>query len=130
MFADDTNLTYASKDPDELFSFLTRDFIVNLKQQLDSNRLSLNVVKTKCLFFWTRHKISLLPSNSDICLDGHSIEMVDSYKCLGIQVHETITSCTGQKWSRFFYSSRDFFIQVTAVITDTRPSTTFLHIRE
>ena len=25
MYADDTNLSYASKDPDELFSFPTRD---------------------------------------------------------------------------------------------------------
>ena len=30
-----------------------------------------------------------LPSNSGICLDGHSKERVDSYKCPGIQVDET-----------------------------------------
>ena len=51
MYADDTNLTFASKDPEEpeeLFSSLTHD-LSNLKQWLDSNRLSLNVLKTKCL---------------------------------------------------------------------------------
>ena len=85
MYADDTNLTYLSKDLDELFSFLTRD-LGNLKQCFDSNRLSHNVVKTKYLFIGSWHKISLLPSTSDICLDGHSLERVDSYKCLGIQV--------------------------------------------
>ena len=90
MYADDTNLTYASKDPDELLSSRTRDS-GNLKQWLDSNRLSLNVVKTKCLFIGTWHKISLLPNSSDICLDGHPIERVDSYKCLGIQVDETLS---------------------------------------
>ena len=79
MYADDTNLTYASKDHEELFSSFTRD-LGNLKQWLDSNRLSLNVVKTKCLFTGTRHKISLLPSDPDISLDGHPIERVDSYK--------------------------------------------------
>ena len=42
MYADDTNLTFASKDPNELFSSLTHD-LGNLKQWLDSNRLSLNV---------------------------------------------------------------------------------------
>ena len=49
MYADDTNLTFASKDPNELFSSLTHD-LGNVKQWLDYNRLSLNVLKTKCLF--------------------------------------------------------------------------------
>ena len=47
MYADDTNLTFASKELNELFSSLTHD-LGNLKQWLDSNRLSLNVLKTKC----------------------------------------------------------------------------------
>lgn len=61
MYADDTNLTFASNDPEELFSSLTHD-LSNLKQWLDSNRLNLNVLKTKCLFTGTRYKISSLPS--------------------------------------------------------------------
>ena len=36
MYADDTNLTYASKDREKLFSSLTRD-LGNLKQWFDSN---------------------------------------------------------------------------------------------
>ena len=70
MYADDTNLTFASKNPEELISSLTKD-LGNLKQWLDSNRLSLNVLKTKCLFTGTRQKISLLPSEPHIYLDGH-----------------------------------------------------------
>ena len=89
MYADDTNLTFASKDPNKLFSSLTHD-LGNLKQWLDSNRLSLNVIKTKCLFTGARQKISLLPSEPHICLDGHSIERVNSYKCLGVHVDETL----------------------------------------
>ena len=49
------------------------------------------VLKTKCLFIGTRHKISLLPRNSDICLGGHLRERVDSYKCPGIQMDETLS---------------------------------------
>ena len=90
MYADDTNLKFASKDPNELFSSLTHD-LGNLKQWLDSNRLSLNVLKTKCLFTGTRQKISLLPSEPHICLDGHSIERVNSYKCLGVHVDEILS---------------------------------------
>ena len=36
-------------------------------------------------------KISLLPSDPHISLDGHSIERVNSYKCLGVQVDETLS---------------------------------------
>ena len=90
MYADDTNLTFASNDPEELFSSLTHD-LSNLKQWLDSNRLSLNVSKTKCLFTGTRYKISLLPSKPYICLGGHLIERVNRYKCLGVKVDETLS---------------------------------------
>ena len=86
----DTNLTFASKDSEELFSSLTSD-LGNLKQWLDSNRLSLNVLKTKCLFTGTRQKISLLPSELHIYLDGHSIERVNSCRCLGVQVDKTLS---------------------------------------
>lgn len=82
MYADNTNRTDTSKDPDELLSFLIRDQ-GNLKQQFDYNRLSLNVVKTKCLFTGTRHKISLLTSDStDVCLEQKEI---------GIQLVETFS---------------------------------------
>ena len=90
MYADDTNLTFASNDPEELFSSLTHD-LSNLKRWFDSNRLSLNVLKTKCLFTGTRYNISLLPSEPIICLDGHLIERVNSYKCVGVQVDETLS---------------------------------------
>ena len=93
MYADNTNLTFASSDPEELFSSLTHD-LNNLKQWLDSqdsNRLTLNVLKTKCLFTGTRHKISLLPSEPHICLDGHLIGRVNSYKCLGVLVDEKLS---------------------------------------
>ena len=89
MHPDETNLTFASKDPEELFPSLTD--LGNMKQWLDSNRLSLNVLKTKCLFTGTRQRISLLPSEPHICLDEHSIESINSYKCLGVQVDETLS---------------------------------------
>ena len=75
MYADDNNLTYSSKNPDDLFSSHTHDH-ANLKQWLDSNRLSLNVLNTKCLFTETRHKISLVLTELHICCDSHSIERV------------------------------------------------------
>ena len=70
---------------------LEEEFLGNLKQWLDSNRLSLNVLETKCLFTGTRQKISLLPSEPHICLDGHTLERVNSYKRLSDQVDETLS---------------------------------------
>ena len=90
MYADDTNLTFAFSDPNELFSSMTHD-LGNLKLWLDTNRLSLNVLKTKCMFTGTRQKISLLPSDQHILLDGHTIERVKSYKYLGVQIDETLS---------------------------------------
>ena len=63
----------------------------NLKVWLDSNGLNPNVLKTKCLFTGTTHKISLLPSEFHICFDGYSVERVVTYKCLGVQVEETLS---------------------------------------
>ena len=54
-------------------SSLTHDLAI-LKQWLDSSRFSLIVLMTQCLFTGIWHKISLLPSEPDICLDGQSVE--------------------------------------------------------
>lgn len=37
------------------------------------------------------HKISLLPDQLDISLDGHQIERVTTYKCLEIHLDETLS---------------------------------------
>ena len=58
MYADDTSLTCSSQNPDELSQALTQDLVV-LKIWLDANRLSLNVIKTKCMFTGTRQKVSV-----------------------------------------------------------------------
>ena len=33
----------------------------------------------------------MLPSDPHISLDGHSVERVNRYKCLGVQVEETLS---------------------------------------
>ena len=90
-------------------------WLSNLKQWLDSNRLSLSVLKTKCLFMETRHKISLLSSEPDICLDGHSIERVSTYKCLGMWVDETYS------WDTHISEVSDKVAKAPAPLTRLRP---------
>ena len=86
MYAADTSLTYSSQNPDELSQALTQDLAV-LKIWLDANRLSLNVIKTKCMFTGTRQKVSVFPSVSDICIDGHKIERVYVDESLSWDIH-------------------------------------------
>ena len=89
IYADDTNLTYASKNPEGLFSSLIQD-LSNLKQYGSTLTVYVYVLKTTCLFIGTKHKIPQLPSEPHICFDGHSIERINTYKCLGVQVDETL----------------------------------------
>ena len=51
MYADDTSLTYSSQNSDELSQALTQDLAV-LKIWLDTNRLSLKVIKTKFIYLF------------------------------------------------------------------------------
>ena len=101
-----------------MFSSLTHD-LDTPKQLLDSNRLSLNVLKTKCLFTGTRQKISLLPSDPHISLDGHSIERVNSYKCLGVQVDETLS------WEAHISEVIGKVAKVLALLRRVRPLSPF-----
>ena len=43
------------------------------------------------MFTGTRQKVSVFPSVSDICIDGHKIERVSSYKFLGVHVDESLS---------------------------------------
>ena len=90
MYADNTNLTYSAVDQTELFLAMNHD-LVELKEWLNSNRLSLNVVKTKYMFIGTRHKTSSISKQNNISLDGHQIDNVVTYKCLGIHRDETLS---------------------------------------
>ena len=78
MYADDTNLTFASKDPNELFSSLTPD-LGNLKHWLDSNRLS------------------LMSSRLNVCLQAQGKKSLCSlvshtYALTGTQLKESIVT--------------------------------------
>jgi len=110
MYDDDNNLTYSF----DLFSSHTHDH-ANLKQWFDSNRLSLNVLKTKCLFTETRHKISLVLTELHIFRDSHSIERVSTFKCLGLWVVETLS------WGTHISEVSGKVVKVLAVLRRLKP---------
>ena len=54
---------------------LTKIGLINL------NKLSLNAIKTKCMFMASRQKLSNNPDETNIAIAGNKIERVRSYKC-------------------------------------------------
>ena len=61
LYVDHTTLTYANNDFDQILTVMNRDLHA-LDDWLNKNKLSLNVIKTKCMFIGTRQKLATLPS--------------------------------------------------------------------
>ena len=61
-----------------------------LDDWLNKNKLSLNVIETKCMFIGSRQKLAPLPSQPAVEIDGNYIERVKNFKCLGLNVAETL----------------------------------------
>ena len=83
MYADDTSISYSSKDIDELNETLNND-IEALKQWLEGFKLFLNAIKTQAMVIGSRHDIKKI---SDISVPTPSfnigashIDVVDNAK--------------------------------------------------
>ena len=102
MYADDTSISYSSKDIVELNEILNSD-LDSLKQWLESNKLSLNVVKTQVMVIGSRPNIKKIsdksvPTPSFVIGDSH-IDFVDNAKYWEYNLIKT--SC-GVSISRFY----------------------------
>ena len=89
MYADDINISYSSKNIDELNETINSD-LDSLKQWLEDNKLSLNGIKTQAMVIGSRpnlKKISdkLVPTPSFAIGNSH-IDVVANAKYLGIQL--------------------------------------------
>ena len=65
MYADDTRISYSSKNIDELNETLNSD-LESLKQWLEGNKLSLNVIKTQAMVVGSRPNIKKISDKSDV----------------------------------------------------------------
>ena len=81
LFADDTSLTAAAKNIDELLLKINKE-LPNIYDWLCANKLTLNLRKTKYLIFQPRQKVdyNLLPLLS---IAGQSLEQVSKIKYFG-----------------------------------------------
>ena len=82
MFADDTNLVIKGKNL-QLLRAIVESELSNLADYFRSNKLKLNVGKTKLICF-RRKGMAIDPNEFNISLDDESVQIVDSTSFLGI----------------------------------------------
>ena len=89
MYADDTSTSYSSKNIDELNETLNSD-LDSLKQWLEGNKLSLNVIKTQAMVIGSRPNIKRISDKSvptpSFAIGNSQIDVVDNAKYLGVQL--------------------------------------------
>ena len=85
MYADDTSISYSSKNIDDLNETLNSD-LDSLKQWLEGNKLSLNVIKTQAMVIGSRPKIKKISDKSvptlSFAIGNSHIDVVDNAKYL------------------------------------------------
>ena len=91
MFADDTNLFYAERDIKKLFQTVNNE-LQKISQWFISNKLSINVTKTKYSFFHKPSKRDNIPlALPQLYIDNNQIQRSESIKFLGVFLDENLT---------------------------------------
>lgn len=86
LFADDTNLFYSNESYGDLIRTINVE-LSKIKAWMDNNKLSLNLNKTKAMFFGN-YKVN---SNLMLNIDNVEIEKVSEYKFLGVTADDKIS---------------------------------------
>ena len=87
MYADDTTLYFDLNPGTPNFVNIINGELVKASKWLSANRLSLNVNKTKVMFFHSVRKTVAYPK---LYIDNKKIERVDSFLFLGLQINHNL----------------------------------------
>ena len=90
MYADDTNLTFASNNIDDINYHLNHD-LANVNKWLIANRLTLNQSKTEFMLIGSRQRIATFRSIPCLEIDGIPIDKVLQAKSLGVYLDENLS---------------------------------------
>ena len=89
MYADDTSISYSSKNIEVLNETLNSD-LNSLKQWLEGNKLSLNVIKSQAMVIGSRPNIKKISDKSvptpSFAIGNSHMDIVDNAKNLGVQL--------------------------------------------
>lgn len=90
LYADDTTLTTSAEDPWVLEYKMNYD--MNLIQSwLSTNKLTLNVKKTKYMLIGSQFKLSQINSDFIIKVNNTPLERIIEHKTLGVQIDESLS---------------------------------------
>ena len=88
LYADDTNIFVNGKSLDKLITSMNNE-LQKIVIWLDTNKLSLNLLKTHYMIFHSQARN--FTSCSDLVIRGHKIEKVDSTKFIGVILDSKLT---------------------------------------
>ena len=89
MYANDTILSAASTSTIKLQLKLNQD-LLNIKEWLLANKLSLNVTKSEYMYFGMNFRLSNLGKNFPIVIGNKQIKRVETTKYLGVHLDENL----------------------------------------
>ena len=89
LYADDTCVYFASKDPLQLQKILTEDLEL-VTNWFSHNELILNERKCKFILFGSRKNL-LKFQHVKVCINGHSLEITDELKYLGVILDKSLS---------------------------------------
>ena len=89
MYADDTSLTLASTDIEQINYRLNHD-LSNVHEWLSVNKLTLNMTKTEFMLIASRQKLSQFTESPSLTINENAVEQVTSAKTLGVYVDQNI----------------------------------------
>ena len=90
MYADDTSITYAGKDLNEIDDYLNKD-LKSVNTWLSANKLTLNLTKTEFLVITSRQRRVYLSANPFLTINNLPTEQVFSTKSLGVSIDENLS---------------------------------------
>lgn len=85
MYADDTSITYASNDVEEIERCVIID-LDRIRIWLAANKLTLNTTKTEFLLIGSRQRLSTLGRNPQIEINKFPVKQVSTTKSLGVHI--------------------------------------------
>ena len=88
LFADDTSLYYSCKNTTNL-EYIINCELAKISDWLSANRLSLNVGKSKLLYFTNKNRNTL--KDIEIKINGETLKEVDSAKYLGVHMDNALS---------------------------------------
>ena len=89
MYADDTHLTYAGDDADNIQLRLNQD-LENVHNWLRANKLTLNMTKTEFMLIGSRQRLNTLTESPTFAINDFQISQVTTAKLLGVIIDDRL----------------------------------------